>query len=81
MIARGRAHFENCDPSVLQRAAELVASDREARRAQDLAPPGLAEYIDLVRVVTVQRSSPDTQCALLEEVASFALKKHPVERR
>lgn len=80
LVARGRAHFPKCAASVLAKAAELLAKDREEYRRQDLAPPGLAEYIDLVLAVTEQRSLEKDQMALLDRVAKFALRKHPPEQ-
>jgi MoxR-like ATPase len=79
LTARGRAHFPVCADSVLVRAAELLANDRDALRLQDLAPPGLAEYIDLVRAVTEQRREEVEQLGLLDRIAKFALQKHPPE--
>lgn len=77
LVARGKAHFENCAAGVLQRAAELLADDREKLLREDVAAPGLAEYIDLVRAVTNQRPSEKEQRALLEKISKFALRKHP----
>jgi MoxR-like ATPase len=79
LSARGRAHFPACAPAVLTKAAELLAKDREEYRRQDLAPPGLAEYIDLVLAVIGQRSTEEEQIALLDRIAKFALRKHPPE--
>src|SRR5262249_26015573 len=66
LIARGRAHFPGGAAAVLERAAALLAADREEIRRRDLAPPGLAEYIDLVRAVTEQHGEEAKQVALLE---------------
>lgn len=79
LVARGRAHFEQCAVGVLTKAAELLAKDRAELRRQDLAPPGLAEYIDLVQAVIRQRTTEADQIALLERIAKFALRKHPPE--
>ncbi|MFO0759349.1 MAG: MoxR family ATPase [Byssovorax sp.] len=79
LVARGRAHFPDAAAPVLTRAAELLARDRAELRRQDLAPPGLAEYIDLVRAVTRQRAGEGEQLALLDRIAKFALRKHPPE--
>ena len=79
LINRGRAHFPHCAAGVLQRAAQLLAKDRDELRRQDLAPPGLAEYIDLVQAVTEQRKDEAAQIALLDRIARFALRKHPPE--
>jgi MoxR-like ATPase len=81
LIARGRAHFseKKCADAVLREAAELLATDREKLRERDLAPPGLAEYIDLLLAVTEQRTGQEAQIELLRSIAKFALRKHPPE--
>lgn len=79
LVARGRAHFEDCAAAVLHGAAEQLVKDREALRRQGLAAPGLAEYIDLVRAVTAQEKEQERQLALLAQIAKFALRKHPPE--
>jgi MoxR-like ATPase len=76
--ARGRAHFRECAPEVLRKAAELLAHDREKYHQQNLAPPGVAEYIDLLRGVTRRRPGDVTaQLDLLNKVGKFVLCKHP----
>lgn len=80
LIVRGRAHFPECSARVLVEAAELLANDREEMRRQDVAPPGLAEYIDLLTAVTQQRKKATEQLELLKLVAKFALRKHAPER-
>lgn len=79
LVARGRAHFPGCGDSVLQRAAQMVGEDRATMLRADLAPPGLAEYIDLLRAVQEQETVEAKQTALLEQIAKFALRKHPSE--
>lgn len=81
LVARGRAHFsvEQCSDAVLRRAAVLLAEDRERLRNQDLCPPGLAEYLDLVRAVCESQRKEKAQLALMERVAKFVLRKHPSE--
>ena len=81
LISRGRAHFSEgkCSDAILRYAAELLATDRERLRGQDLCPPGLAEYIDLLRAVIEQRSQEKEQRELMGKIAKFALKKHPDE--
>lgn len=77
LCARGRAHFPQVAEEVVQKAADLLADDREKLRNTDLCPPGLAEYIDLLRAVSELESSQKKQLALLTRIAKFALKKHP----
>lgn len=79
LLTCGRAHFVGRSKRVLTRAAELLAKDRDDLRRQGLAPPGRAEYLDLVRAVTERCATDDEQLALLERIAKFALRKHPPE--
>lgn len=80
LVVRGRAHFGKTADAVLFEAAKQLAGDREKHRQQDLAPPGLAEYIDLVRAVTEQCPGQDqAQLELLREIKSFMYDKHPQE--
>ncbi len=76
---RGRAHFEDADSSVLIRAAEILADDRRAALEASRTPlPGQAEYLDLVRaVLALKPGDPAAQEQALEEVARYAVKKHP----
>lgn len=78
LVRRGRAHFgEGLDQRVLDRAAELLAGDRESYREIGLAPPGGAEYLDLLRVVAERGDGLEEQLSMLEEVSKFVLHKHP----
>lgn len=79
LIQRGCAHFETCSRDVLEAAARLLAEDREQIRQRDLAPPGLAEYIDLLHAVTGLDPDAEKQIDLLEQLRNFALRKHPPE--
>ncbi|MCY2992546.1 MAG: MoxR family ATPase [Planctomycetota bacterium] len=78
LVGRGRAHFPQADASVLQKAAELLANDREeTRRTQRTPLPGQAEYLDLVRaVLELAPGQPDRQRQTLDTIAGFALRKH-----
>ncbi len=82
LVIRGRAHFCDCKESVLRKAAELLTADRIEMEKQDLAPPGLAEYVDLLRAVTeIRAGDEDGQLALLAEISEFTYRKHPPEQR
>ncbi len=76
---RGRAHFSAGElaDSVLAKAAEMLAEDRERLLRQGLTPPGAAEYLDLLRAVARSRRPAEEQLELLGRVAEFALRKHP----
>ncbi len=79
LMGRGRAHFgKGIAANVLQRAADLLITDRETARENHWLPlPGQAEYLDLVRAVTTRERTAKAQEALLDAVAEFVLKKHP----
>lgn len=79
LVARGRAHFEKCSEAVLLAAAAMLIKDRAELRDRDLSPPGVAEFIDLLSVVTTQYDDETQQLALLDRVRDFALQKHPRE--
>lgn len=82
LIRRGRAHFPKtkCSDAVLKEAAKLLTADREKLRNTDLCPPGLAEYLDLVRAVCGQKKTDTEQRELMAKIAKFALSKHPADR-
>jgi len=79
LIGPGRAHFgSRVSAKVLQRAADLLVTDRETARENHWLPlPGQAEYLDLVRAVITRERTAKAQEALLDAVAEFVLKKHP----
>lgn len=77
LVRRGGAHFPQADAQVLSEAAAMVVADRAVVKTRGLLPPGLAEYIDLLRVVQRPGSSVPQQLSLLAEVRRFALDKHP----
>ncbi|MBK8253133.1 MAG: MoxR family ATPase [Polyangiaceae bacterium] len=76
---RGNAHFGGCNDALLTQAADLVVTYRDKAEKQHRAPPGVAEYIDLLHVVTELSDDPDRQVTLLDEFAKFALQKHPTD--
>lgn len=80
LIERGQTHFGDLtSPAVLQKAAELLATDRaEADRRHWRPLPGQAEYLDLVRAVVVQADGDlARQERLIDDVARFVFRKHP----
>lgn len=81
LVDRGRAHFPEAAPAILKKAAEQLADDRHTHRERDLCPPGLAEYVDLVRAVMNLRPNDETaQRQLLDEISKFMYRKHPPEQ-
>jgi MoxR-like ATPase len=84
LFQRGRAHFgpQTCSDQVLRAAAEQLAQDRQQISARELSPPGLAEYIDLLRAVSEQEQTEAKQLDLLTQIAKFAFDKHaPMDAR
>ncbi len=80
LVQVGRAHFERVHESVLKAAAGMVADDRAESLRLGLAPPGRAEFVDLVAAATEQTPETAAQMALLDAVRPFALDKHGRER-
>jgi MoxR-like ATPase len=74
---RGQIHFppEISDQQVLLSAAELIRADRLGTEYGAIRP-GLAEYIDLLKVVTELHSgNPEAQLAAMDELSQFVRKK------
>ncbi|MCI5145472.1 MAG: MoxR family ATPase, partial [Candidatus Electrothrix sp. AR3] len=51
LIKRGQDHFPEMEKEVLAEAASQLWQDRNAARRHGITPPGMAEYIDLLRAV------------------------------
>lgn len=79
LVARGKAHFPKCADKVLAKVAEQLATDRQAIAEEGLAPPGLAEYIDVLDALTKLETKAEKQIDLLNQIARFAFQKHPPE--
>lgn len=79
LLDRGRAHFDEAeaDDDLLKEAARLLMEDRAEIAARGLAPPGGAEYLDLLRAVVHLEDDMAARKNLLETVGKFTLKKHP----
>ncbi|MDB4930724.1 MAG: hypothetical protein JWM10_3208 [Myxococcaceae bacterium] len=80
LMSRGAANVEGCQPEVLRRTAEILADDRAELQGTGVCLPGVAEYVDLLRVVVESARNVEAQLALLEEVKRLATRKHPRER-
>ena len=79
LVARGAGHFPEADPKVLEDAAGLLADDRKAILDSGLSPPGLAEYLDLIRAFDDLQGSHEDNAKLLELLGRFTFNKHPPE--
>jgi len=78
--ARGKANIEGCDEAILTKAADMIVRARLDPKRDGLCPPGVAEFIDLVRAVTNLEPDVTKQLPLLDEIESLATRKHPTER-
>ena len=78
LTARGKAHFPDSAPAVRQRAAQILADDRQAAQDANQRPlPGQAEYLDMLRaVLALHPGRPAKQKKALDEVAAFTVRKH-----
>ncbi len=76
---RGAANVDGVHADVLTKAAELIADERVKLKGCGVCLPGVAEYVDLLRAVTGQPGGREAQLALLEEIGTFATRKHPAE--
>lgn len=82
LMERGNQHFNSdtgnvFNPEVLRRAAEDLWGDRQLARRLGVTPPGQAEYLDLLRVLSRVADNHDEQLARLDQIKDFALRKHP----
>lgn len=79
LLQRARAHGElDYFEPVWSAAASQLWRDREAAGQQGVSPPGLAEYIDLLRALTRLAPRDEAeQLRLLDKIARFAFAKRP----
>ncbi|MDD5298403.1 MAG: MoxR family ATPase [Rhodocyclaceae bacterium] len=77
LVARGELHFQGkCAEDVRREAARQLWEDRVKALEQALPPPGQAEYLDMLRVLSRLAETPEGQLEVLKEIAPFALSKH-----
>ena len=78
--SRGLAHFDDeLSMEILRKAARMLVRDREKCLQHGLAPPGGAEYLDLLRALSQLADSDEDRQILLGRIGKFALDKHPPE--
>ncbi|MDR4513221.1 MoxR family ATPase [Nitrosomonas sp.] len=79
LIKRGQLHFGNqCTPKVYRNAAKQLVQDRAVAKEKGVMPPGQAEYLDLLRALSVLGRTEDEQEEMLGQINEFALRKYPV---
>ncbi len=79
LVRRGKAHFSGATEPVLRKAAEQTVKDRVSLKAKRLPAPGQAEFLDLVRALISLEKEESKQLSLLDDLAPYALNKHPKE--
>lgn len=78
LVKRGKLHFgEKCSQVVREKTAEQVVKDRAVAKDKGITPPGQAEYLDILRALSVLAKTADEQLKLLEKIGEFALRKYP----
>ncbi|MCB1977600.1 MAG: AAA family ATPase [Nitrosomonas sp.] len=76
---RGWLHFgDQCHPEVRKKAAEQLIKDRKIAKEKGVTPPGQAEYLDMLRALSVLGKTEKEQSDMLEQINEFALRKYPV---
>ena len=89
LVTRGRAHYKDqavVSDDILELAAGLFPPERQRAKDLDLAAPGQAEYLDLIRVVVSRtegvpnaKKRESRQKRIIEQTAEFVLSKHPAD--
>lgn len=77
LCRRGKTHFPDLADALLDQAAGLVSKDRRAALKLGITAPGQAEYLDMLRAARDLGRTDTDRKRLLDEIAIFALKKHP----
>lgn len=79
MVERGRLHHgDKCSPAICKQAAEQLVRDRNIAITKGMANlPGQAEYLDMLRALSVLGKTEDDQKDLLQQIAKFTFEKYP----
>lgn len=79
LMKRGELHFGNaCAEEVRRIAAEQLVKDRHLAQEKGVTPPGQAEYLDMLRALSVLGNTTEKQLAMLSQINKFVLRKYPV---
>jgi len=77
LLRRGRDHFgKNIAAAVYEAGAQQLMEDREAAASFGPVRPGVAEYLDLLRILA-ERRGKDAQMERLDQVRDFVGAKNP----
>lgn len=83
LVQRGVEHFSNKQGqplfslNVMETAARQLYKDRQEAVMLGFKPPGQAEYLDILRVLSHLQLNEAQQLKKLAQIQDFALKKHP----
>ncbi len=76
---RGKLHFEGlCNSAIRLKAAQQLVTDRRIAREKAVTLPGQAEYLDMLRALSVLGKSEAAQSKMLDNISKFMLRKHAV---
>lgn len=79
LVERGKLHFgEQCSEKIRIKAARQLITDRNVAREKGVVPPGQAEYLDMLRALSVLGKTDDAQGKMLDKIHKFVLRKYPV---
>lgn len=79
LMKRGELHFGNqCGADIRLLAAKQLVRDRNLAKDKGVTPPGQAEYLDMLRALSVLGKTADEQEAMLKQINKFVLRKYPV---
>lgn len=80
LVGRGALHFgEQCNEDIRREAARQLLKDRKAAKDLGLTPPGQAEYLDILRALTMLAEAGENQSKALADISEFSLKKYPAQ--
>jgi MoxR-like ATPase len=82
LVARGKVHHASLADDehgdrLFHEVAEMLADDRARFMDAGLAPPGMAEYIDVLHALEELSETYDDRIVLLARIKGFAFEKHP----
>lgn len=79
LVERGRLHFgEQCSTKIRRIAAQQLITDRQAAKDKGVVPPGQAEYLDMLRALSLLGKNEVEQEDMLRKIQKFVLRKYPV---
>ncbi len=77
LLERANAHFkQDLSQELMKDTADLLIQDRRHSLNKGFPPPGLAEYLDLLRALKNLGDDEKTRKEALAEISQFALVKH-----